>query len=144
MGGNAGDWGTSNVVRVIRSEVLVLRLSWLGFLRIEGTTGLMKAGDAGSLTSADESELKGGWIERPFIFFALRGPGEVMGRAGAESETVKPAMPGSPPNEVALNEDSGTRLMGESGDDEGDGSDIEQESVHEAVVVGEDSADSDV
>jgi hypothetical protein len=47
----AGEGGTSRVVLWVRSEVLVLRLSWLGFLRIAGIVGLINDGDAGSDTS---------------------------------------------------------------------------------------------
>ncbi len=35
------------------------------------------------------------------------------------------------------------KLTGESGDEEGEGSDSDDESVHEAVVVGDESADSE-
>lgn len=48
------------------------------------------------------------------------------------------------PNEVAGKLLSGIRLTGESGDDDGDGSDSGDESVVESVVVGEESADSDI
>jgi hypothetical protein len=52
----------SSVVRVTRSDVLVLRLSWLGFRFIAGIVGLMKddAGDVGSDINEEESELNGG------------------------------------------------------------------------------------
>jgi hypothetical protein len=50
---------------------------------------------------------------------------------------------GRPPKLVAGNDERGIRLTGESGDDEGDGSDKGEESVVERVVVGEESADSD-
>jgi hypothetical protein len=53
------------------------------------------------------------------------------------------AIDDNPLNEVAVNEDSGRRFTGESGDEEGEGSEREEESVHEAVVVGEDPADSE-
>ena len=39
---------------------------------------------------------------------------------------------------------SGTRLTGESGDDDGEGSERGEESVVDKVVVGEESADSDI
>ncbi len=39
---------------------------------------------------------------------------------------------------------SGSRLSGESGDDDGDGSERGEESVVESVVVGEESSDSEV
>jgi hypothetical protein len=46
----AGDGGTSRVVLWFRSEVLVLRLNWLGFLLMAGIVGLMNDGEAGSET----------------------------------------------------------------------------------------------
>lgn len=47
---------------LMRSEVPVLRLSWLGFRFIAGIVGLMKddAGDEGSDIRGDERELNGG------------------------------------------------------------------------------------
>jgi hypothetical protein len=65
-----------------------------------------------------------------------------MGRSGLESDIVKPDMLPRPPKDVAPNEDRGMRFIGESGDEDGEGSDSEEESVHEASVIGEDSADS--
>lgn len=44
----AGEEGTSSVVRVIRSEVLVFKLSWLGFRFIAGIIGLINDGEDGS------------------------------------------------------------------------------------------------
>lgn len=48
------------------------------------------------------------------------------------------------PNDGPGNCDKGISWMGESGDDDGEGSDRDDESVHETVVVGDESADSDV
>lgn len=53
MGGSAGVDGISKVVLVIRSEVLVLRLSWLGLRFIADILGRMKDGDVGSDISED-------------------------------------------------------------------------------------------
>jgi hypothetical protein len=50
---------------------------------------------------------------------------------------------GNWPKVVAGYDASGIRLTGESGDEDGDGSDRGDESVVESVVVGEESADSD-
>ncbi len=50
---------------------------------------------------------------------------------------------GSPPKLVAVNELRGIKLTGESGDEDGDGSDNDEVSVVK-VVVGEDSADSEL
>jgi hypothetical protein len=44
---------------------------------------------------------------------------------------------------VAENEESGTIVTGDSGEDEGDGSDNDEESAVEMVVVGEESVDSE-
>ena len=75
---------------------------------------------------------------------ARRGEGEVMGRSRLfASETFSAAIDDSPPKDVAGKEFKGTRLTGESGDEDGEGSDNEDESVHETVVVGEESADSE-
>jgi hypothetical protein len=64
IGGIAGELGASSVVFLItRSEVFVLRLSWLGRFFIGGIFGLMKApdGEAGSETRLLEAEpTKGG------------------------------------------------------------------------------------
>jgi hypothetical protein len=109
-----------------------------------GMTGLIKDGDVGSDGFA--AELKGGCIERPFMFFARLGAGDVVGLSRCfASHTLSVAIDDNPPNEEQLevSEDSGTRFIGESGDEEGDGSEREEESVHDAVVVGEDPADSE-
>lgn len=60
MGGTEGEGGTSNAGRFINSEVLVLRLSKLGFRFMPGIVGLMKDGEEGSDMREEESELKGG------------------------------------------------------------------------------------
>lgn len=105
----------------------------------------MKDGDVGSDGFA--TELKGGWMERPFIFFARLGAGDVIGRSELfVLHTLSVAIDDRPPNEEVLevSDDSGRRFTGESGDEDGDGSEREEESVQEAVVVGEDPADSEV
>lgn len=80
----AGEGGTSRVVLWIKSEVLVLRLNWLGFLLIAGIVGLINDGEEGSETSemfvVEVEAANGGWIERPFILRPLRGEGDVIGR----------------------------------------------------------------
>lgn len=84
-------------------------------------------------------------MERPFMFLRL-GAGDVMGRVkrGACSETVRLAMDGKAPKDVPGKTFKGTRLTGESGDEEGEGSESDEESVHDTVVVGDESADSEV
>jgi hypothetical protein len=86
-----------------------------------GIVGLIKDGDEGSETRVDESELvaKGGCIDSPFMLRGRRGPGEVMGRC-VGSETVSVAIDDRPPKVGPGKFESGIRLMGESGDEEGD------------------------
>lgn len=77
--------------------------------------------------------------------FLRLGAGEVIGRIkrGIGSETVKLAMDGSAPKLVPGKALRGTRLTGESGDEDGEGSESDEESVQESVVVGDESADSE-
>ena len=49
----------------------------------------------------------------------------------------------SRPNVDPENEESGTKVMGDSGEELGDGSDREEESTVEIVVVGEESVESE-
>lgn len=148
MGAIPGVPGTSSVFRMTRSDVLVLRLSWLGLRFIAGIVGLMKEGDAGSDTSvAAVLLMNGGWMDKPFMFLGRRGEGDVMGRPKLEI-SVAPIVfneesGARPPKDVAGKELRGIKLTGESGEDEGDGSDKGDESLVDSVVVGEDSADSD-
>lgn len=144
IGGTDGEFGTSSVDLVIRSDELVFRLSWLGFLFIAGIFGLMKEGEHGSDTREFDRELKGGWMERPFMFLARLGAGEVMGLSIlALSAMASVAMDDNPAKVFPVKDDNGGRLTGDSGDDEGDGSESEEESVQDRVVVGDDSADSE-
>lgn len=87
-------------------------------------------------------------MDSPFMFRGLLGEGEVMGRA-KPTELPACSVEGlglleCMPKDVAGKLFSGIRLTGESGDDEGDGSDRGEESVVDRVVVGEESADSDI
>jgi hypothetical protein len=162
------------VFLIARSEVFVFRLSWLGRFFIGGILGLMKAadGEAGSDTRLlGIGAAYGGWIERPFIFRGRRGDGEVMGRSefdesftdkddivdgncegGCCSGSCSGRCSGSSwggncdncPKLVAGYDARGIKLTGESGEEDGDGSDRGEESVVERVVVGDESADSDV
>lgn len=145
--GSEGLCGGSKLGRRPASSLeFVLRLRLLGFRFIAGIFGLMKDGEDGSDACADDEAeaAKGGWMERPFMFLR-RGAGDVIGRIkrGAGSETVRLAIEGRAPKLVPGNALSGTRLTGESGEDEGDWSEREDESVHETVVVGDESADSE-
>lgn len=87
---------------------------------------------------------KGGCMDRPFIFLGFLGPGDVIGRSKAwfvlRSICRLFIVVGSSPKVLEGKECKGIRLTGESGDDEGEGSDSEDVSV---VKVGEESADSE-
>lgn len=113
-----------------------------------GITGLMKTGDAGSDVSGLAMAENGGVIDKPFMFFGRLGAGDVIGRSFVVvvlSATLREAKDGnpSPLKEGLVRDERGSRFTGESGDEDGDGSDREEESVQETVVVGEDSADSE-
>lgn len=115
----------------------------------------MNEGEEGSETRLDDSDVwNGGCIDRPFILRARLGDGDVIGRGNSDAPpllTVRVCMlddksddkPESPPNVVAGNELRGIRLTGESGEDDGDGSEREEVSVV-SVVVGDESADSEL
>lgn len=141
IGGSAGELGTSSVVREMKSVVFVLRLSWLGLRFMEGIMGLMKQGEAGSDSTDGESELNGGWMKRPFMFLGRLGAGEVMGRSRFGPDTDKLAMLDNPKG-AGAKPWRGAKLTGESGDEDGEGSERSDESAHDTVVVGDESADS--
>lgn len=145
--GIEGLCGTSIVGRPAKSFEFVFKLKLLGFLFMAGIFGLINDGEGGSDgCDKDAAEpAKGGCIERPFMFLRL-GAGDVIGRIrrGPGSETVRPVMDGRAPKLVPGNALRGTKLTGESGDEEGEGSESDEESVHDTVVVGDESADSDV
>lgn len=86
-------------------------------------------------------------MDRPFMFFGRRGEGDVIGRPKLEVSAAERVfieeIGGRAPKEVAGKDDRGIRLTGESGEDEGEGSDNGEESLVDRVVVGDDSADSD-
>lgn len=50
----------------------------------------------------------------------------------------------SSPKDEPAKDDKGTRVIGDSGEEEGEGSDKEDESTVDMVVVGEESVESDV
>lgn len=80
------------------------------------------------------------------MFFGLRGAGEVMGRCarlGSDTERLARRDKSLVKDCVgAAKGERGIRFTGESGEDDGEGSERSEESVHDTVVVGEDSADS--
>jgi hypothetical protein len=147
IGGRAGELGTSRVFLIMRSDVFVLRLRLLGLRFMPGIFGLMKDGEVGSDTSEVETDpTNGGWIDNPFMFLGRLGEGEVIGRSLFEvSTTVRlDIVDGRPPKLAPGKDDRGNKLIGESGEEEGDGSERGDESVVDKVVVGEESADSEV
>lgn len=144
--GTEGLCGTSMVGRPARSFEFVFKLKLLGFLFMAGIFGLINDGEDGSDGCDEEAAeaAKGGCIERPFMFLRL-GAGDVIGRIkrGPGSETVRLSMGGRAPKLVPGNALRGTKLTGESGDEDGEGSESDEVSVHDNVVVGDESADSD-
>lgn len=178
IGGIEGELGISRVVaRVAKSDVFVLRLSWLGFRFIAGIAGLMNEGEVGSDTMDVVSEPEGGWIERPFIFLGFLGAGDVMGRSRLGVDRLRLVMPFRPEKEggakdggakeggandggakdggandggakeggakdMGAKDERGARCTGESGDEDGEGSERSEESVQDIVVVGDESSDS--
>jgi hypothetical protein len=78
------------------------------------------------------------------MFFGRLGAGDVIGLSGVASDTFRFAiLPDNAPNGAGANDDRGiSEIMGESGEEEGEASDRSDESVHESVVVGDDSTDS--
>lgn len=81
-------------------------------------------------------------MERPFMFLGRLGAGEVIGRSRFGPDTVRLAILDKPPKGLGANPWRGARLTGESGDEDGEGSERSDESVHDTVVVGDESADS--
>jgi hypothetical protein len=102
------------------------------------------AGDEGSDIRDDERELNGGWMDSPFMFLGRRGAGDVIGRSGAASDTLRFARPlDNPPKGAGAKDERGmSEMTGESGEEEGEASERSEESVHDNVVVGDDSTDS--
>lgn len=127
----------------------------LGFRFIPGILGLMNTGEAGSEVTVFDAAwpTDGGWIDSPFMLRGFLGAGEVIGRckvlisgelstgvgAGAGFNVVACEL-----KEVAGKLFNGTNPTGESGEDEGEGSESGEESVVDRVVVGDESADSDI
>lgn len=126
----------------------VFRLSKLGFFLPFNVGGLMKEGDEGS-EDWNPSTLELRLSARLLGFLGFRGWGEVIGRSslsgsrmGSLSTTFRAwneSIPKVPPGK----DDSGRRVMGDSGDELGEGSEREDESTVDMVVVGEESVESD-
>ena len=82
-------------------------------------------------------------------FLGFLGCGEVIGRSsfsggrmGSRSATFR-LLKASMPNDAPGKEDRGISVMGDSGEELGEGSERDDESMVEMVVVGEESVESD-
>lgn len=125
----------------------MLRLSKLGFLLPFSAGGLINEGDGGSDDNASTLEFK--FNARLLGFLNFRGEGDVIGRSslsgsriGLGSTIFRPWNESNPKCELE-NDDSGIKVIGDSGDELGEGSDNEDESTVDMVVVGEESVESD-
>ncbi len=83
-------------------------------------------------------------------FLALLGDGDVMGRSSLSGNreifvsTIFKLWNESRPNVELEKDESGTIVTGDSGEELGEGSDNDEESTVDIVVVGEESVESDV
>jgi hypothetical protein len=82
-------------------------------------------------------------------FLNFRGEGEVIGRSSLSGDLgllspIFKLWKASNPKLDPVKDDRGTRVMGDSGEELGEGSDNEDESTVDIVVVGEESVESDV
>lgn len=125
MGGidKVGDAGISRRVGLTGLCEFVFKLKLLGLRFMAGIIGLINDGEEGSEVIVELIVLlgaNGACIDRPFMLRGLLGPGDVMGRTKDGSDTVRAAMEERPPNVGPAKEESGIKLTGESGDDDGD------------------------
>lgn len=126
--------------------VPVFKLSILGFFLAFNGGGLIKEGEDGSDVN---SSILGRRLRARLLGFFFLGEGEVIGRStviGGGLVSISPIFKfwkESRPNEDPVNEDNGTSVTGDSGDELGDGSESEDESTVDTVVVGEESVESD-
>lgn len=86
---------------------------------------------------------------RAFGFFGFRGDGDVIGRISFRVSvlglsTILRLWNESSPKDEPEKEDNGIKVTGDSGDDEGEGSESEDESTVDIVVVGDESVESEV
>jgi hypothetical protein len=124
----------------------VLRLRILGFLLAFEGGGLIKEGEDGS--EVNVSRVGRRLSARLLGFLGFLGEGEVIGRStvscgGLSNSPIFRLWKESNPNDDPVNDDSGMRVIGDSGDELGDGSDNEDESTVDIVVVGEESVESE-
>jgi hypothetical protein len=126
----------------------VFRLSKLGFFLPVNAGGFMKDGDDGSEVWK-VSTLEFRFNARLLGFFGFRGDGEVIGLSSLNGSliglvsTIFRLWNESKPKVDPENEDNGTRVIGDSGEELGEGSDKEDESTVDIVVVGDESVESD-
>jgi len=82
-------------------------------------------------------------------FFGFRGDGDVIGRSSLRGNrgglplTIFRDWNESRPNVDPEKDESGTKVIGDSGEELGDGSDNDDESMVDIVVVGEESVESE-
>jgi hypothetical protein len=125
----------------------VFKLSRLGFRLPFSVGGFINDGEEGSeVWKLSILEFK--FRARLLGFFGLRGDGEVIGRSSFRGKqalllSIFKLWKGSKRNVDPENEDSGTKVIGDSGEELGEGSDKEEESTVEIVVVGEESVESE-
>jgi hypothetical protein len=128
----------------------VFKLSKLGFLLPFNVGGLIKEGDEGAddWNASTPGVLR--FKARLLGFLNLRGDGDVMGRSSPKgtrmlstiSRRLNESKPPGP-NVDPGNEDKGTSVTGDSGEELGEGSESEEESKVEIVVVGDESVESE-
>lgn len=110
--------------------------------------GLIKDGEEGS------DDWNGSIFELRFRarllgFFAFLGDGDVIGRSSLSGSReglvsiIFKLWNESSPKVDAEKDDKGIRVTGDSGDELGDGSDNDDESIVDIVVVGDESVESD-
>ena len=127
----------------------VFRLRRLGLRLPLRVGGFMNDGDEGSEVWK-ESRFEFKFSARLLGFFDLRGEGDVIGRSPLIAilegfvSTIFKLWNESKPNDEPENEDNGTSVTGDSGEELGDGSDKDDESIVDIVVVGEESVESEV
>lgn len=148
MVGTDGEPGASTFSEMLFAAP-VFKLNKLGFRLPFNVGGLIKDGDAGS-EPCKLSTLEFKFNARLFGFLAFRGDGDVIGRSslkgnrkGFVSAILRVEKESRAPKVVPEKEDNGTSVIGDSGDELGDGSDKEEESMVDIVVVGDESVESE-
>lgn len=127
----------------------MFKLNKLGFLLPFNVGGFINDGDEGS-DDWNESTLEFKFKARLFRFFVFLGPGDVIGRSSLSVNRdgvvsiIFRFWKESSPKVDPENDDNGTRVTGDSGEELGEGSDNEEESTVDIVVVGDESVESEV